>query len=605
MIAKISQTDAFLDRMASRFIAEIAGQNVNRYEADGRWITIGANKEAPRGEKGGTPVFVSSSGEITKGPSEIKGQDFRNIKPKKEQARPQFTKKQSKEQGELYKQYKKEEESETEETRGQAWKKYRESIKQKFGSIEEKQREYDINKARNEVKSIVDNLSEISKKNPQEMTSLEYVVSKKAESIKSLEKDYKKFYGIASDYAAAINEKNWPLVDQLAKKIENMHGFKSAYARMKKVDEFSNLSNMAETLKKFGTFPDDLADIRHNWRLQDEHKDLVKKAAESNPESIGNETLIEYQFSDWMPPSLMTKADRQRSVSDWKKQKETKSVRRKAKEGRTVSRTANSAVDYYRQKMVSMQLPTMKGLVDKKDALEKSLNSLYEPWNNASLSQNQEEMERIGNEITENRNLFYQAEDEIQKQSLSGLLGSMGFSGRANIETKNAESLPKDQQDEVKKAVEWLSVVLTPSLEIGPINFEPMDTDAKGYDGRSYCVGNTVRLAPHAKADVIIHEIGHAIEHANNNFIGKKSLAFLHSKTFEQNVEHLGNGYSTHEVATKNGFMSAYTGKYYYGEGSTEILSMGLQSLFEDAYRFAKWDKDHFNYTIAAIRGLV
>jgi proteasome lid subunit RPN8/RPN11 len=37
----------------------------------GRWITIGADKGAKPGHKGGTPVFVNSKGQITKGPSSL------------------------------------------------------------------------------------------------------------------------------------------------------------------------------------------------------------------------------------------------------------------------------------------------------------------------------------------------------------------------------------------------------------------------------------------------------------------------------------------------------------------------------------------------------
>jgi hypothetical protein len=132
-----------------------------------------------------------------------------------------------------------------------------------------------------------------------------------------------------------------------------------------------------------------------------------------------------------------------------------------------------------------------------------------------------------------------------------------------------------------------------------------MDPNHPNYDGRSHCSGDTVFLAPHAGTSVIIHEIGHAIEHSNEGKIGGTSKAFLHSQTFEQPVKHLGNGYSTHEVATKNGFENAYTGKYYPGNDSTEILSMGLQSLYENAYYFAKFNKNHFNYTIAAVKGMV
>jgi hypothetical protein len=114
-----------------------------------------------------------------------------------------------------------------------------------------------------------------------------------------------------------------------------------------------------------------------------------------------------------------------------------------------------------------------------------------------------------------------------------------------------------------------------------------------------------VYLAPHADTGTIIHEMGHAIEHANEDTLGKKSKAFLAAKTTDQPVEHLGGFFNDFEVATKNGFQNAYTGKYYAGEGSTEVLSMGLQHLYEDAIGFAKESPEHFNYTVAMMQGLI
>jgi hypothetical protein len=586
-----------------RFSARFA----EMYEATegGRWITIGSNKEAPKGEKGGTPVFVKGDGEIAKGPPSLKGQKIGSIRPQKENKRPSFTKKEEESRSELYKKYKQESESEDSQIKENAWNKYLEERKRRFGAKEEIQKEWDIQKSRNDVLSVIKNLDELNKKRPEEISSLQYMVREKANKIKFFEKDYKRFYEISNQYAQAISEKRWGDVNSIAKKIENMHGFKSMFSRVKKASEFTNLSNLAETLSRIGKFPSDLAEMRWDYKLQDEHRDLVKKASELSPDSIGDEALDDYMYSDWLPQSLRVRADRNFSVKNWEKENKSEATRRSARKGRKISQTANAAIEHYRKSLIEMRLPATKELFDKKISMEKEIDSFYDPWAVASRSGNKLEMDRISAEIKARSDSVYQIKESIRKESFSALIKEIGESGEIKIETEGVESLPENQKADVSEAINWLSSIISPSLSIGKIKFKAMDPNHPNYDGRSHCSGDTVFLAPHAGTSVIIHEIGHAIEHSNEGKIGGTSKAFLHSQTFEQPVKHLGNGYSTHEVATKNGFENAYTGKYYPGNDSTEILSMGLQSLYENAYYFAKFNKNHFNYTIAAVKGMV
>lgn len=598
-----------IDRIASYYMAKLSG-SAERYDAggEGRWITIGSDKSAPRGEKGGTPVFIKKDGEITKGPPSLKGRSLDNLSrpaPGNELGkRPGYTKAQEKDRRAMYEQYDKDLKSEDPEVKKNAYTRHRERMEAKYGHIENKIIEYTRKKEISDIKKIIDNADELSKKKPHELTSLEYIVSEKAVSVKSFEKDYKKFYDIANEYRTAVSQKDWAAADSIAKKIENIRGFSAMFARVKKASDYASIANLAERLHKLATYPEDITDLRWDHTRQEKHKELVKAMAETDPDSIGKETLMEYRYCDWMPPSLKDKAHREDSVKSWTEIKGGPEARKQARAGRKILQTANAAIDYYRDSLVKMQLPATQAIAAKINELEKTLDGLYQPWIEASHSQDQERMDSISEEIKKTRSMVYEAEDEIKKQSTSGLLQAMGFSGKATIATENAESLPESQRAEVATALDWLSSVVGPDINIGSIKFEAMDPDAPGYNGRSHCRGNTVFLAPHAGADVIIHEIGHAIEHANGEAIGEKSLSFMRAKTADQPVEHMGNGYTVSEVATQDGFMRPYTGKYYYGK-STEILSMGLQALYEDAHSFARRDKDHFNYTIAAIRGLV
>jgi hypothetical protein len=54
---------------------------VERYDRDGtaRWITIGADKSAPPGQRGGTPVKVGGDGRIESGPSALRGRRLTDL----------------------------------------------------------------------------------------------------------------------------------------------------------------------------------------------------------------------------------------------------------------------------------------------------------------------------------------------------------------------------------------------------------------------------------------------------------------------------------------------------------------------------------------------
>jgi hypothetical protein len=55
---------------------------------EGRWVTIGSDKSAPPGEKGGTPVYIGKDGTIEAGPQRLEGRNVSNLK---EPAKPKQT----------------------------------------------------------------------------------------------------------------------------------------------------------------------------------------------------------------------------------------------------------------------------------------------------------------------------------------------------------------------------------------------------------------------------------------------------------------------------------------------------------------------------------
>jgi SPP1 gp7 family putative phage head morphogenesis protein len=113
------------------------------------------------------------------------------------------------------------------------------------------------------------------------------------------------------------------------------------------------------------------------------------------------------------------------------------------------------------------------------------------------------------------------------------------------------------------------------------------------------------------RATTVIHEMGHVVEGRNPAALAR-SLAFRASRTVGETPRWLGPGYGRGEIAlddqwvTKGGHL--YSGKVYLnrrtGEDfATEILSMGMQRLYEDPAEFFARDPDYFEFVVDSLRG--
>lgn len=103
----------------------------------------------------------------------------------------------------------------------------------------------------------------------------------------------------------------------------------------------------------------------------------------------------------------------------------------------------------------------------------------------------------------------------------------------------------------------------------------------------------------------IIHELAHILEVQGG--LLDKVLAFYDRRTAGEVLEPMSRitgdpGYRPSEVARKDKFMHPYMGKDY-GRVATEITSMGLEYMYDDAARFAKEDPDYFDFIYDLMRG--
>ncbi|MCG3207303.1 MAG: hypothetical protein FOGNACKC_00903 [Anaerolineae bacterium] len=116
---------------------------------------------------------------------------------------------------------------------------------------------------------------------------------------------------------------------------------------------------------------------------------------------------------------------------------------------------------------------------------------------------------------------------------------------------------------------------------------------------------NRVDMAEGDGSYVVMHEMGHWLEHHDRK-VYKAAKAFLDKRTAGEREKPMsmltGNPtYNDWEYGRKDKFRTPYVGKSY--DNATEVISMGVQYLWQDPLKFAKEDPEHMELTLKALEG--
>jgi len=141
-------------------------------------------------------------------------------------------------------------------------------------------------------------------------------------------------------------------------------------------------------------------------------------------------------------------------------------------------------------------------------------------------------------------------------------------------------------------------------------SLDPDERTASAYLDSGDQVG--VHLVPGADKKTAVHELGHWIED-KDPYVHHAIKEFLKRRMGTDRPVHMGSGYHHKEITIPDKFRDRYVGKIYLREdieitgytpdklddlGGTEVLSMGLQWLYEDAAGFAREDPDMFDFIV-------
>lgn len=115
---------------------------------------------------------------------------------------------------------------------------------------------------------------------------------------------------------------------------------------------------------------------------------------------------------------------------------------------------------------------------------------------------------------------------------------------------------------------------------------------------------------------VFVHELGHHLEKDLRD-VQQMANEFLEMRLARSGTKNVKMadvcpecGYRDDEIGNEDDFRklfgdnAPYVGKRY-SDGSTEVISMGLEKLYEDPIKFAETDPEYFDFIVGVLRGLL
>ncbi len=167
-----------------------------------------------------------------------------------------------------------------------------------------------------------------------------------------------------------------------------------------------------------------------------------------------------------------------------------------------------------------------------------------------------------------------------------------------------------DDKRNAEEGNKWLSRMIGD----GRISQPPVITRTP--NSRSYFLNetNSVHMSYGAGSSTVVHELGHWVERRRPD-IFEASKAFLHqrwetSSGANKQVQKLSvlegsAGYAPTEVAFRDKFGTAYSGKLYTVGGqivASEVVSMGFEKMYKNPVRFRDNEKEYYHFTLAVMQ---
>jgi len=164
----------------------------------------------------------------------------------------------------------------------------------------------------------------------------------------------------------------------------------------------------------------------------------------------------------------------------------------------------------------------------------------------------------------------------------------------------------KEIKQKTGEVQEWLETFVSNGGQTLKVKVDETKT------GRPYANLGSISIDKKEGRNLIAHEIAHNIEFIRGAEARAKRIAFFDKRTAGDAVEKMadafpGYGYQDDEVFKRDKWQHPYSGKIYAYDNDanavSEVITMGVQHLYEGAAAFAEKDPEYFDFIVSYLRG--
>lgn len=324
------------------------------------------------------------------------------------------------------------------------------------------------------------------------------------------------------------------------------------------------------------------------------HREAVRRALKAG-KAVPEGAYSNYHDADWQPGDQEKTPKASMSFcKELDRVKKTNKFRVDASVGRKLRTEANAAINKFRKQYVTKS----KAIGEKIDAKQTEMDEILLDGATG----------RIASDVASREHTRASKEKwGLEKEAETLLLETIAkmpskpvrkSTDKPGLVCTKKEPIGKYQEDKLNEAINFLEEISGNAMP--NVRFELKKTT----EDRSYHDTGNLYMNPYQmQKSVLAHELGHAIDYHSDQ--GTKTKAFEAQAIQKHASRWSGKGTKPYEVGSKNGFLEAYSGKYYARAKASEVLAMGIQHLIEEPARFADESPDHFNFTLASLRGLL
>jgi len=257
--------------------------------------------------------------------------------------------------------------------------------------------------------------------------------------------------------------------------------------------------------------------------------------------------------------------------------------------------TSNLTADQARDKLTALN--------SRLASEQNSLRQLFQNTEQRMQAAFERKRPEAGNRLAKTAENLYQVIKATEKRASDNIEKLLFVENPSRLQLKfDQKILPKNIPDLQKEADFFRNILALKSLNDKNISITIASKEIRPGRITSYYYQGQVFMSPKAPPGDLVHELAHWLEE-NDPQVHKKALEFRALRTKAEQPIPLGPPFNSDEFTLADHFQIPYAGRVYPNDTATEIISVGLQLLYQSPLKFINDDPHYFDFLFNLVRG--